>query len=109
MTEDNTTQQHTTDEKIFDLADRLIEVVNEATDTLSAGEAHQALMYASARFGAFIVAGSSQSRNDFKEDQLAARNFYMDQFRRLLTANFDEYLENYKEYVGQDTEEHGGE
>lgn len=93
----------TGDERIFDLADQLVAQANMATDQgLSPGEVHQALMYASARYGAFIVAASSESKADFKEDKLEARNFYLDQFRQLLNDNFDDYLHHYEHYLGED-------
>ena len=85
---------------IWDLIENTIEQANSATDKgLDPGSAHQALMYAAARYGAFVVAASSESRNDFKEDEQDARKFYMDQFRRLLLENFDDYRDNFKNYL----------
>lgn len=87
-------------EAIYDLADSLLERVNQATDDqLDPGDAHQALMFAAARYGAFIVAASSESKEDFQQDKLDARNFYMDQFRQMLNQNMDDYLDNYSDYL----------
>ncbi len=89
--------------QLYDLVDALVELANQATDQdLDPGEAHQAMMFAAARYGAFIVAASSESKDDFEQDKLDARNFYMDQFRQLLNENFDDYLANYNDYLGED-------
>ena len=89
--------------QIYDLVDAMVELANQATDkSLEPGEAHQAMMFAAARYGAFIVAASSESKEDFEQDKLDARNFYMDQFRQLLNENFDDYLANYKTYLGDE-------
>jgi hypothetical protein len=88
------------EQRMWELIDQLIDNANTATEQgLEPGLALQALMYASARYGAFVVAASSESKADFKEDALEARKFYMDQFRRLLLQNFDEYAENFKNYL----------
>ena len=89
--------------QIYDLVDAMVELANQATDkSLEPGEAHQAMMFAAARYGAFIVAASSESKEDFEQDKLDARNFYMDQFRQLSNENFDDYLANYKTYLGDE-------
>lgn len=85
--------------KIWDLIDQLVDVANESCDKgLNPGEVHQALMYASARWGAFIVAANSEDRSEFREDVLDSQKFYLDQFRQLLKDNFEEYDENFKVY-----------
>ncbi|BFM06513.1 DUF3144 domain-containing protein [Halioxenophilus aromaticivorans] len=89
--------------QLYDLVDALVELANQATDkALDPGEAHQAMMYATARYGAFIVAASSESKEDYEQDKLDARNFYMDQFRQLLNENFDDYLANFDQYLDSD-------
>lgn len=93
-------------QQIFDLVDALVERVNQATDdSLTPGDAHQALMFAAARYGAFIVADSSETKADFQQDKLDSRNFYMDQFRQLLNENLDDYLHNFNDYLEPDKPE----
>ncbi len=90
-----------TENLLWNLVDNLIEQTNVACEEgLNPGDAHQALMYACARFGAFIVADNSESKADFIEDEKDAKKFYLDQFRSFLHENFDEYRENFKHYVG---------
>ncbi len=94
------TDNSSPESQIWDLIDQVIESANNATEQgLQPGEAHQALMYAAARYGAFIIAATSETRADFEQDEQNARKFYMDQFRRLLLDNFDEYRENFGDYL----------
>ncbi|WP_317931518.1 DUF3144 domain-containing protein [Halioxenophilus sp. WMMB6] len=90
----------TEESQIWDLIDQLIETANNASDQgLDAGAVHQAMMYACARYGAFIVASASETVEDFVQDRDDAKRFYLDQFRRLLLENFDEYQENFGNYL----------
>ena len=90
-------------DQIWNLIEQLIEQVNIATDEgLEPGEAHQALMYAAARYGAFVVAAASESKEEFAQDVDDAKKFYLDQFRRLLLDNFDDYQENFKSYLAEE-------
>lgn len=93
-------------QQLWDLIDGLIEQANQSCDQgLEPGEAHQALMYAAARYAAFVAAASSESRKDFLEDVSDAKKFYLDQFRQLLHENFDDYVENFKVYTATDDDE----
>ncbi len=84
--------------QILNLIDQFIDVANSSCDELSPGDVHQALMYASARWGAFIVAANSEDREEFRQDVGDAQKFYLDQFRQFLKDNFNEYDENFKVY-----------
>lgn len=100
MSDSQNTEQEST--LIWDLIEKIIDEANESTEKgLDPGSAHQAIMYAAARYGAFVVAASSESRDDFKQDEQDARKFYMDQFRRLLLENFDDYRDNFKNYLAE--------
>jgi len=100
---DQSSDSTASDEQIFDLVDKLVELANQATDDgLDAGSAHQALMYATARYGAFIVAASSESKQDYEQDIPESRSFFMDQFRQLLNENFDDYRSHYSDYLEND-------
>ncbi|MCE2028935.1 DUF3144 domain-containing protein [Sessilibacter corallicola] len=87
------------EDKIWNLIDQFVDMANSSCeDGLSPGDVHQALMYASARWGAFIVAANSETRDEFREDIKDSQKFFLDQFREYLKDNFNEYDENFKIY-----------
>lgn len=89
--------------------DQLIEDANQKTEELDIGEVGNALLYAAARFNAFMVAASCETRNDFKEDRSDSQKFLMDQFRQMLLNHFDDYEENFKVYLRQEDDTQGEE
>ncbi len=99
--ETNTTMS-TEDQALWDLVDRYIEISNDACNEMDPGQVAEALLYAAARFNAFMVAASSESRKDFIEDKEDAGRFISKQFNGMLFSNLDDYQENYKVYIRQD-------
>lgn len=89
--------------------DQLIEDANQKTEELDIGEVGNALLYAAARFNAFMVAASCETRNDFKEDRADSQKFLMDQFRQMLLNHLDDYEENFKVYLRQEDDNQGEE
>lgn len=93
------------DEKEFwDMTDQLLEQANTFSDTQDVGRVAEALMYAAARFNTYLVAASCEDRNDFKDDRESSESILREQFEKMLSANFDDYTENYKIYTKPDGE-----
>lgn len=88
------------EEALWALVDHFIEQANEAV-----GEAQDpalvsaALLQASARFNAFVVAASSIDRKEYTEEMAPALDFLSNQFREQLASDLEDYREHYKVYI----------
>lgn len=86
-----------------DAVNTLIESANDIALEEGAGFAASALIQAAARYASFYVAQSSESRKDLKEDKDALIDDVSQEFRRLLAENLEDYIENYKVYLSENT------
>ena len=93
----------TEDELYWDLVEKFIEVANEASGDIDLGIVNSAIMNAATRFNAFYISASSESRNDLKEDKDDAIQRFGANYKRLLADNLDDYIENYKVYMREDS------
>ncbi|WP_057833205.1 DUF3144 domain-containing protein [Colwellia sp. TT2012] len=90
--------QNEISDEFWQRADEYIELANNQSKSESKGKVGASLLYASARFSAFDVASSSTSAEEMKADKDEAISFYVEQFRKMITDNMDEYIENFKGY-----------
>ncbi len=93
------------EQKLWDLIDQFIEISNNACDEMDPGKVSEAILYAAARFNAFMVAASSESRKDYIEDKEDAGKFISKQFNGMLFSNLSDYQDHYKEYIRADDSE----
>jgi len=80
------------DQEFWDIADSFIEMANNLMDDADAGKANAALLYAAARFNAFIVA--SVEDTDVAEEKSGAIDYYSRQYRQMLSDSLDDYANN---------------
>jgi hypothetical protein len=90
---------NTDETQFWDLVDQFIQQANDACEQLDPGLVSAALLNASARFNAFVVASSSVDRAEFIEEIEPAQRHLTDHYRSLLRDNLDDYRENYKNYI----------
>jgi hypothetical protein len=90
-----------TDDDIFwGLVERFIEEANSACDDADPGIVSAALINATARFNAFVVAQSSLDKNEFAEDVEGTTNYLTGRYRDFLKEHMDDYRENYSTLIG---------
>lgn len=96
-----------TDEDIFwELVEKFIDEANSACDQADPGIVSAALMNATARFNAFVVAQSSLDKNEFAEDVDGTTQYLSGRFREFLKEHMEDYRENYTTLIGpRDTPE----
>ena len=85
-------------DEFWQRADEYIEIANDQSKSESTGKVGASLIYASARFSAFDLASSSSNAKEMKADKDEAISFYVEQFRKMITENMDEYIENFEDY-----------
>lgn len=89
------------DSAFWDRADDVIHLANEQCETVQRSKVSASLLYAAARFNAFIVAGKANSAEEMKQDREEAVQYFVEQYRKMLVENLDDYIENFSEYVGR--------
>ena len=92
-------------DEFWALVEKIIDLANDAPESLGLTEVGGALLCASARFNAYALAASSIDRKSFKEDCESSLEEYTEQFNTLLAEDLADYHENYKVLIGNKDEE----
>ena len=79
------------DQKFWDLADQIIGIANDHCEDMGAGKVSSAVLYAAARFNAFIVASSPNA--DIPNEKEAALEYFGGQYKKMLSENLDDFHE----------------
>jgi hypothetical protein len=85
--------------EFFDRANSLINLANDQCATTHPSEVSASTLYASARFNAFIVAGTTGSAQTMALEKERALEYFTDQFRKMMEANLDDFIENFEKYM----------
>lgn len=79
------------DREFRQVVDRFIALANEQIDSVQREHVSLAILYAAARFNAFIVSTHAPGREKFRVDRPAAVKFFNSEYRRMLDENLDDY------------------
>ena len=85
-----------TDDNFYNRADEVINLANKQCDSIANSKVSSSLMFATARFNAFIASSSAKDVEDLKRNKNAAIQFFTEQYAQMLTENFDENIKNYE-------------
>ncbi len=87
------------DDAFWQRADEIINLANQQCDSVeSSDDVSASLLYATARFNAFLIASTAQSAGDIQSGKEDAVAYFTEQYRQLLMDNLDDYIENFDEY-----------
>ncbi|WP_020157754.1 DUF3144 domain-containing protein [Methylobacter marinus] len=87
------------DKDFWDRADEIIDLANKQCDSASNGKVSSSLLYAAARFNAFIVASSAKDSEELKNDKERAVKYFTEQYKKMLVENIDEHIKNYEKNI----------
>jgi hypothetical protein len=87
------------DKDFFKRTDAFIQVANELCKENETGKVSASMLYAAARFNAFIVASSAKDKAEADRNKVEAIDYFTDQYRAMLLANMDDYIDKYDEYM----------
>lgn len=87
------------DKDFFKRTDAFIKVANELTKEHEVGKVSASMLYAAARFNAFIVASSAKDKAEADRNKVEAIEYFTNQYRNMLIANMDDYIEKYDDYL----------
>lgn len=84
--------------EFWERADQIIALANEQCTQNTGNEVATSLLYAAARFNAFLIAskGDAARMQQEKDDAIA---FFTEQYKRMLTDNFNDYITNFDKYT----------
>ena len=87
------------DDKFYERADAHIHLSNDQLADVSAGKVSASMMYATARFNAWISASGFFSRSDMAAKRNETIDYFVTGYRQMLEANLDEYIRNFDDYM----------
>jgi len=70
--------------------------INEQTPP---ADATNSLMFASSRFNAWITAMGFKDAEAMKKEKKEVVDFFTNQYRHMLEENFDNYVENFEQFI----------
>lgn len=99
------TQENQVDKKFYERADAHIALANSHINAeIHPGVSSNSLMFAASRFNAWVAASGFKSGEDMQKDKQEVLDFFVDQYKRMLEENFDNYAENYAQYMADPSE-----
>ncbi len=93
------------DDGFYDRADAHIHLSNDQiSGQVTRGKVSASMMYANARFSAWVSATSRDSSEDMERNREEAIAFFVGQFRLMLEEHYDDYVVNFGRYMGEGAE-----
>ncbi len=90
-----------TDREFYKRADAHIHIANEHTEAVGRGKASASMMYATARFNAWISACKAESGENLLEGKDQIIDYFVEQYREMLTEHLDDHARNFDKYIGR--------
>jgi hypothetical protein len=87
------------DAAFWERADAIIALANEQGTKAPNSNVSASLLYAAARFNAFIVASDTRDAATMKADKDEAIRYFTEEYRKMLSQNFDDYIDNFDGYL----------
>jgi len=87
------------DPTFFERADSFIPLTNEHCSTIGRGKVSASLLYGSARFQAWNAACWADDAEDMKAKRAETVEYFVEQYKKMLEENLDDYIDNYAKYM----------
>lgn len=88
-----------TDKAFFERADAYITVANEQAQTANRGKVSASMMFATARFNAWVSASGTDSGEELASVKADALDYFVSEYKKMLEENLDEYIEHFEKYM----------
>lgn len=89
------------DEAFFQRADAHIHLSNDQMESADAGKVSASMMFAAARFNAYISARGFESGEAMAAKRAETLDYFVGGYRQMLEAHLDEYIRNFDSYMKQ--------
>jgi len=88
------------DANFYKRADAHIQLANShISETTPPADATNSLMFASSRFNAWITAMGFANAEEMKAEKSEIIDFFTNQYKHMLEENFDNYVENFEQFI----------
>jgi hypothetical protein len=85
------------DDEFYDRADDVINLANkQITNETDPGRVSASLMYAVARFNAWLSACGWNSGQELADARDETLDYFVEEYRKMLEENLDEYIEHFE-------------
>ena len=91
-----------TDKAFFERADAYIDVANQQAAEVNRGKVSASMMFATARFNAWVSASGTDSGEELASVKTEALDYFVTEYRKMLEENLDEYIEHFEKYMSGD-------
>ncbi len=88
------------DEHFYERADAHIDLSNDQLKDAEKGKVSASMMYASARYNAWLSAGGFPYGEAMAESRDKIIEYFVGQYRLALEENLDDYIANFDTYMG---------
>lgn len=89
------------DDDFYNRADTHIHIANDQIEKVSRGKVSASMMYATARFNSWISACKAESGDDLLEGKEEIIEYFVEQYRKMLGENLDDYARNFDKYMNR--------
>jgi hypothetical protein len=91
------------DPQFYERADAHIHLSNDQISSeATRGKVSASMLYAASRFNAWVSATGFESGTDMAAARDETIEYFVKQYRAMLTENFDDYAANFKKYMLED-------
>ncbi len=88
------------DKEFYELADAHIALCNTHMGKVKPAKVSASMLFAAARFNAFVIYASSENKAQFLLEKEAAIGYFMQEYEKYLRENVDEHLSRYETPAG---------
>ena len=96
---ESTDENEANEREFWRLADTFINQANELYAKEGDGKVGYALLYAAARFNAFIVSSTAGDKKELGDEMEPATAYFTDQYRKMFVENLEDYHANFDQYL----------
>lgn len=87
------------DEFFYQRADAHINLSNDQLKDVTRGKASASMLYATARFNAWVSACGFSAASDMAEARQETVDYFVEQYKKMLEDNLDDYIQNFEKYI----------
>ncbi len=84
-------QKKAQDKEFYTLADKFIDIANTECEEKDPSFVGSAMLFATARFSALVVASQAQDKDSYEAELESATEFFTAEFDRMLKQNMEDY------------------
>lgn len=90
------------DKQFWHRADQFINLANEQSQETPPGDVSSSLLFAAARYNAFIAAATANNIEELKKNKEEAVRYFSNQYYEMFVENLEDWIKNYEKHINND-------